>query len=71
MENNIAVTTAKIKENPYETAPCREDGEIFSEGQQETKDGTCRCRANPQGCCVVGPMATILPRRLKKQTTNI
>ncbi|OQA93731.1 MAG: hypothetical protein BWY24_00334 [Microgenomates group bacterium ADurb.Bin219] len=49
----------------YQQAPCRPDGVISSDGQQETKEGACRCPANPKGCCVDG-IGRILPLRLKK-----
>jgi len=51
----------------HRQAPCRPDGTISSDGQQETKEGTCRCPANPEGCCVDG-IGRILPLRLKTES---
>lgn len=48
----------------YEQAPCRPDGVISSDGQQESKEGTCRCSFNPEGCCV-DSLGIILPKKLK------
>ena len=53
------------KEIIYKQAPCRPDGKISSEGQEESKEGTCRCSKNPDGCCVDG-IGLILPLRLKE-----
>ncbi len=52
----------KIK---YKQAPCMPDGEISSDGQEESKEGTCRCSKNPDGCCV-GEFGIIIPRTLKE-----
>lgn len=52
------------KEIIYKQAPCRPDGIISSDGQEESKEGTCRCSINPDGCCV-GDFGIILPRTLK------
>jgi hypothetical protein len=49
-------------EIPYFQAPCRPDGVISSDGQEETKEGTCRCPGNE--CCVDG-LGVRLPRILK------
>ncbi len=52
-------------EIPWKQAPCKPDGEITSDGQEETWEGTCRCSQNPQGCCV-GWAGIIHPRQLKE-----
>jgi hypothetical protein len=38
----------------WRKAPCRPDGQIDSCGQEESKEATCFCPANPKGCCVDG-----------------
>lgn len=48
----------------YKQAPCRPDGKISREGQEESKEGTCRCPLNPEGCCV-DSLGVIIPRVLK------
>jgi hypothetical protein len=49
----------------WNQAPCRPDGEISSDGQEESKEGTCRCPANPvRGCCV-DAIGVLLPRTLR------
>ena len=59
---NIAVISGK--EIIHQQAPCRENGIITSDGQEETKEGTCRCPVNPEGCCVDG-LGRLLPLLLK------
>ncbi len=51
----------------YKQAPCTPDGEITSDGQQESKEGTCRCKLNPSGCCVDG-FGIIIPKILKDES---
>lgn len=53
------------KEVIYLRAPCRPGREIVSEGQEETKEGTCYCPENPKGCCV-DELGRLLPLQLKK-----
>lgn len=60
------MAVARGKEIIYKQAPCREDGIITSDGQEETKEGTCYCDENPEGCCVDG-LGRILPFRLKEE----
>jgi hypothetical protein len=52
------------QEIPYLQAPCRSDGEISRDGQEESKEGTCRCSVNPRGCCV-DAIGIIIPKVLK------
>ncbi len=49
----------------YDQAPCRSDGVINRDGQEESKEGTCRCKINPNGCCV-DAFGIIRPRILKE-----
>lgn len=51
----------------YKQAPCKPDGEITCDGQEESKEGTCRCSANPEGCCV-DSLGIIIPRVLTDDT---
>ena len=43
-----------LHEIEYMQAPCRPDGEISRDLQEESKEGTCRCSIMPVGCCVDG-----------------
>jgi len=47
------------------TAPCQPSGEVNSEGQEESKEATCKCSNNPSGCCVDG-QNRIIPLQLKE-----
>lgn len=49
------------KEIPWLQAPCRPDGVISRDGQEESKEGTCRCVINPEGCCV-DAIGIIIPK---------
>ena len=42
-------------------APCRPDGQVNSDGQEETKEGSCRC--GDYECCVDGGNY-LIPRRI-------
>lgn len=55
----------------YEQAPCRPEGQITSEGQGETRDAACYCPLMPEGCCVSGPSAIIVPKRLKPEYAHL
>jgi len=59
---------AVAREIIYRQAPCQPDGVISSDGQQESKEGTCRCSLNPTGCCVDG-IGRIIPLQPKKGVT--
>lgn len=59
------IDVMKGREIIFKQAPCRPDGVISSDGQQESKEGTCRCSENPTGCCVDG-IGRILPLQLKE-----
>lgn len=53
------------KEIIHKQAPCFPDGEInTAEGENESKEGLCRCAANPSGCFVDG-IGRILPLQLR------
>lgn len=56
------------KEIIHKQAPCQPDGEITSEGQEESKEGTCYCSKNPKGCCVDG-VGRILPLQTKEDSS--
>jgi hypothetical protein len=61
----------KTIEIKYMQAPCQPDGWISSEGQQESRDGTCYCSIMPEGCCVSGEFSIILPKRLKPEYVRV
>lgn len=50
----------------YVQAPCRPDGAISADGQEESKEGTCRCALNPVGCCV-DAYGIIIPKVRKNE----
>lgn len=49
----------------FKMAPCQPGGEVSSDGQEESKEATCRCPNNPSGCCVDG-QNMIIPLQLKE-----
>jgi hypothetical protein len=54
----------------YEQAPCQPDGNITSEGQEESKEGACYCALNPRGCCV-DAFGIIIPKRVKPEFAHL
>jgi hypothetical protein len=56
------------QEIPWLQAPCRPDGVINRDFQEESKEGTCRCIENPEGCCV-DAIGIIIPKILKDGTS--
>jgi len=48
----------------YVQAPCRADGVIDRDLQEESKEGTCRCPSMPEGCCVDG-FGILVPKILR------
>lgn len=54
----------------FEQAPCRLDGVISRDGQEESKEGTCRCTLSPEGCCV-DAYGIIVPKILKPEFAHL
>jgi hypothetical protein len=55
----------------YVQAPCFDAkgnplGEITSEGEQETKEGSCHCYDGSRSCCV-DSIGIILPHQLREE----
>jgi len=50
------------REIEFEQAPCNSLGEISADGQEESKEGTCRC---PGHECCVDSIGILVPHKLK------
>jgi hypothetical protein len=59
------MVVARPQEISYVQAPCRLDGVISRDLQEESKEGTCRCPLVPGGCCV-DALGILIPRILKR-----